>query len=351
MSIRQVQFDLLASVTGRVSVGRTALVDPTPRVAKVGDLVAVRALNESRSYGMLETPSGRLARIKRGSVICGVLGERRALKGIVGEVPAYIAEGDHLSILNLGGVIGQKTGVSSSLGTVVDVEVIGSVSEADGIVLNLASSALPTSDMLAPSAPVILVAGTCMNSGKTVAVAEIIREAALRGLKVAGVKLTGVACLRDTLEMQDNGAFATVSFLDFGLPSTVGSANLDKVAIGALNHLNSLSPDLIVAELGDGVLGGYSVERLLGSSKVMGAVKKLVFCASDFVGVVGGITVLKEFGLQPDVISGAVTDSSMGESAIRERFKIDAANARNDSARLYSLAADLQMNALEASVC
>jgi len=351
MNIRQVQFDLLASVTGRAAVGRNALVEPTPRVARVGDLVAVRALNESRSYGMLETPSGRLARIKRGSVICGVLGERRALKGIVGEVPAFIAEGDHLSILNLGGVIGEKTGVSSSLGTVVDVEVIGSVCDADGTMLNLASSALPTADTLAPSAPVILVAGTCMNSGKTVAVAEIIREAALRGLKVAGVKLTGVACLRDTLEMQDNGAFATVSFLDFGLPSTVGNAGLEKVAIGALNHLNSLSPDLIVAELGDGVLGGYSVERLLGSSQVMSAVTKLVFCASDFVGVVGGITVLKEFGLQPDVISGAVTDSSMGESAIRERFQIDAANARNDSARLYTLATGLQMNALEASVC
>jgi len=351
MSVQQVKFDLLASVTSKINIGRDGWVEPIPRVAKVGDLVAVRALNESRSYGMLETPSGRLTRIKKGSIICGVLGERRALKGIVGEVPPFVAVGDRLSILNLGGVIGQKTGVSSSLGTVVDVEVVGSVCDSNGQILNLASNALPTADSLAPSAPVILVAGTCMNSGKTVAVAEIIREAALRGLKVAGVKLTGVACLRDTLEMQDNGAFATISFLDFGLPSTVGNADLEKVAIGAFNHLNSFSPDLIVAELGDGVLGGYSVERLLGSAKVMGAVTKIVFCASDFVGVVGGITVLKEFGLHPDVISGSVTDSSMGENAIRERFGIAAANARSDSARLFSLTTDLPVQTLEAAVC
>ncbi|MBX3282256.1 MAG: hypothetical protein KF756_07240 [Acidobacteria bacterium] len=351
MTLRKIEFDLLASATSVSDIGRTAWADPRPRVARVGDIVAVRALNESRSYGMLETPSGRLARIKAGSVICGVLGERRALKGIVGEIPAFIGEGDHLTVLNLGGVIGQKTGVSSSLGTVVDVEVLGSVCDADGRVQNIADDALPTADELASSAPVILVAGTCMNSGKTVAVAEIIREASLRGLKVAGVKFTGVACLRDTLEMQDNGAFATVSFLDFGLPSTVGHADLEKVAIGALNHLNSLSPDLIVAELGDGVMGGYSVENLLASAKLMSAVKKIVFCASDFVGVVGGLTVLKEFGLRPDIIAGSVTDSLMGEDSIRERFAIEAANARNDGARLFALASQFSGQTVEAAVC
>lgn len=349
MSLGHVEFDLLASVTCRSGVGHSALVDPSPRKAKVGDLVAVRALNDSRSYGMLETPSGRLARIKKDSVICGVLGERRALKGIVGVVPQTLAGGEQLSILNLGGVIGQRTGVHSSLGTVVDVEVLGAVCGKDGQGLNLSATALPKASEMPASAPIILVAGTCMNSGKTVAVAEIIREASLSGLKVAGVKLTGVACLRDTLEMQDNGAFVTVSFLDFGLPSTVGREDLEGVAMGAFNYVNSFLPDLIVAELGDGVMGGYSVEKLLGSSQVMSAVKKIVFCASDFVGVVGGIVVLKDFGLQPDIISGSVTDSSMGEVSIRERFGLDAANARNDGARLFALASKSEKP--EAAVC
>lgn len=143
MTVQEVKFDLLASVTSKINVGLISYVDPTPRVARVGDVVAVRTLNESRSYGMLETPSGRLARIKKGGVICGVLGERRALKGIVGEVPPFIGEGDRLSILNLGGVIGQKTGVSSSLGAVVDVEVIGTVCDAVGKVLNIAAHRPP----------------------------------------------------------------------------------------------------------------------------------------------------------------------------------------------------------------
>ena len=81
---------------------------------------------------------------------------------------------------------------------------------------------LPPTDFLDKSAPIVVVAGTCMNSGKTVAATEIIKQAHHAGLKVAGAKFSGMACLRDTLNMEDHGACATASFLDCGLPSTVG---------------------------------------------------------------------------------------------------------------------------------
>ena len=80
--------------------------------------------------------------------------------------------------------------------------------------------ALPKANYLEIGAPLVVVAGTCMNSGKTVAATEIIKQAAHAGLKVAGGKLSGMACLRDTLNMEDHGAIATASFLDCGLPST-----------------------------------------------------------------------------------------------------------------------------------
>ena len=60
-----------------------------------------------------------------------------------------------------------------------------------------------------------------MNSGKTYAATELIKRATRAGLKVAAAKLSGVACLRDTLNMADHGAVATASFFDCGLPSTV----------------------------------------------------------------------------------------------------------------------------------
>ena len=78
-----------------------------------------------------------------------------------------------------------------------------------------------------------------MNSGKTVAATEIVKQAHHAGLKVAGAKLSGVAALRDTINMQDSGAKWTASFLDCGLPSTVDHDDLPSVAKAILNHLNS----------------------------------------------------------------------------------------------------------------
>src|SRR5258708_566789 len=190
---------------------------------------------------------------------------------------------------------------------------------------------------LSTSAPIIMIAGTCMNSGKTVAATEIIRQAANAGLRVAGAKLSGIACLRDTLHMQDHGAVATASFLDCGLPSTVDYDDLAPVAKAILNHLNSYDPDLIVVELGDGIVGGYAVDSVLKNAEVKSAISTFVFCASDYVGVIGGIAVLKGLGIDIDVTAGSVTDSQMGEDFVRDHFGLEAGNARRDGARLFEL--------------
>ncbi len=50
--------------------------------ARAGDVVVVRALTDSATYNMLELPTGRLAKINPGDVLLGVLGRRRALKGL-----------------------------------------------------------------------------------------------------------------------------------------------------------------------------------------------------------------------------------------------------------------------------
>ena len=68
------------------------------------------------------------------------------------------------------------------------------------------------------------------------------------------------------------------------------------------------------------------------------AISSFVFCASDYVGVVGGISVLKELDIDIDVIAGSVTDSQMGEDFVTDRFGIAAGNARRDGNRLFELA-------------
>src|ERR1051325_10571574 len=161
-------------------------------------------------------------------------------------------------------------------------------------------------------APLIVIAGACMNSGKTYAATEIIQQATRAGMRVAAAKLSGIACLRDTLNMQDHGAIATVSFLDCGMPSTVGAEDLAPVAKAMIARLNESAPDLIVIELGDGILGGYSVESISQDQELRDAMSALVFCASDYVGAWGGIELFRRRGMKVDLIAGSVTDSQMG---------------------------------------
>jgi len=240
----------------------------------------------------------------------------------------------------MGGVMGECKGHHSSLSEAIELEVVGIVCDEIGMPMNIADAGLLPSDTLHKSAPIVMVAGSCMNSGKTVAAVEIIRQAANAGLKVAGVKLTGIACLRDTLNMQDHGAFETASFLDSGLPSTVDCERLSSVAKSLFNHLNSFEPDLIVAELGDGIIGGYGVDEILKDEELKSAISSLVFCASDYVGVVGGIATLNSMGIEIGVVAGSVTDSQMGEDFVQKQFGLPAGNARRDGKKLFELVHD-----------
>lgn len=335
--MKEIIVDKIGSSTSGLTVPKPVLTVNYVETPRSGDVVVVRALGESATYGNLELTNGRLARITTGDTLVGVLGARRALKGFVGDVPTSIKESDRLHLLNMGGVIGVCSGHHSSLSDAIQVEVLGIACDLNGKRLNIADHALKPAESLKTSAPIVVIAGTCMNSGKTVAATEIIKQANHSGLRVAGAKLSGIAALRDTLNMQDHGAFATASFIDCGLPSTANIDDLSPVAMAILNHLNDLEPDLIVVELGDGIIGGYSVDSVLRNPMLKTAISSFVFCASDYVGVVGGAAVLKDFGISIDVVAGSVTDSQMGEDYIQEHLNLTAGNARRNGARLFDI--------------
>lgn len=331
--------DKVGSATSPLNLGRTNPIVLSSESPRAGDVVVVRALTDSATYNMLELPTGRLAKINPGDVLIGVLGRRRALKGFVGDVPGRVRAGDHLHLLNMGGVIGKCTGHHSSLSDAIQVEVIGLACDEAGRLMNIADAALAPRTTLGDTAPLVIIAGTCMNSGKTYAATELIKQATRAGMRVAAAKLSGIACLRDTLNMADHGAIAIASFLDCGLPSTVGATNLSSVAKTIIARLNESSPDLIVIELGDGLLGGYSVESVFDDLELREATAGLVFCASDYVGAWGGIELLRRRGIEIDVIAGSVTDSQMGEDFIEKEFGVPAANARRNGERLFELLA------------
>jgi hypothetical protein len=333
-----VEADKIGSVVSGLGLGRTWAAVGGRRAVRVGDVIVVRALTDSATYNQLELPTGRLAKINPGDVLVGALGSRRALKGFVGDVPAEAGAGDRLHLLNMGGVIGCCKGHHSSLSDAIEVEVLGFVVDEAQRVRNIGDGALALRDTLPEAcAPLVIVAGACMNSGKTFAATEIVRQATRQGMRVAAAKLSGVAALRDTLNMADHGAVATASFLDCGLPSTVGVGDLAPVAKAIISRLNESAPDLVIIELGDGILGGYSVESVFDDEELRAATAAVVFCASDYVGAWGGIELFRRRGIDVDVVAGSVTDSQMGEDYITSELGAPAGNAKRDGARLFEL--------------
>jgi hypothetical protein len=266
-----------------------------------------------------------------------VLGARRALRGYAGEVPRHIAVGDVIQVLNLGGILGRCTSENPDIGPPFDAEVLGAVltfpalGDRIGRPAHIRDHAVPPADRLESRVPVVYVAGTCMNAGKTVAATELVRGLARSGLKVGAAKLTGVSLMRDALSMQDAGASAALTFNDVGIASTHPGVTV-ATAKGLFNRLASARPDVIVAELGDGILGEYGVQDILADAELAGAGAAWVMAAPDPVACWGAVELMRSrFGLPVTVISGPATDNDVGRSNFRASLGLPAHNARRDA--------------------
>ena len=326
-----------SSTCGHVEDHQLDIIEGGP--VRSGDIVVVEALEEKRVYDQLELITGRLAHISKDDVIAGTLGSRRALKGFVGNCPEEVHAGDTLNVLNMGGVIGIATSANQDYGHPLRAKVLG-LAVRNGKVLNIAEGAIPPSDRLTCTLPLIVVAGTCMASGKTRAACEIIAWLnQKRDLKIGAVKLSGVAALRDTLNMEDHGAVDSMSFLDAGQPSTAGFKDLAPMAKGLLNALGEQKLDAIVVEMGDGIIGGYGVESFYRDPALRAAISVHVMCANDLVGAWGARELSRKFGREIDVMSGPATDNLVGERYVEDELGIPAANARTAGERLADLVA------------
>src|ERR1043166_4956706 len=164
-SAQQIEVDKIGSATSPLKLSRAITIVTDQQAARAGDVVVVRVLTDNATYNMLELPTGRLAKVNPGDVLVGVLGRRRALKGFVGDVPETVAAGDELHLLNMGGVIGSCSGHHSSLNDAIKVEVLGRATDSAGTIRNIADTALPLREALGATAPLVVIAGACMNRG------------------------------------------------------------------------------------------------------------------------------------------------------------------------------------------
>ena len=331
----KVILDKIGSSTARLGLPREVEVSPHVE-AKEGYVLAVRALMEKSVYDRLELTSGRMAKINKGDVLAGTLGYRRALKGFVGTIPESIHAGDTIHVLNIGGVLGVCIGKNPDVGSPLEVEVLGSVM-LDGKPANIAQNALPPREDLPECPPLVVVAGTCMSAGKTGAASELVKRFAQAGTRVAAAKLSGIAALKDTLDMEDHGAFATLSFLDCGLPSTARVKDLAPYARAILAELAAKKPEVIVLELGDGILGDYHVGSFFEHPDLVKATKAVVMCANDLVAAWGAQKLMEQWKIPITVVSGPVTDNQTGTDYIVRELKLPAANAKTDGRALFGI--------------
>jgi len=340
----RLRLDRIASSTRNARLAPDVIVGDEI-VARESYVLAVRILEDKSTYNAVEDLSGRMVSLRSGDVLAGTLGSRRALRGYAGDVPEQITVGDTINVLNLGGILGRCTSSNPDIGPPFRAEVLGAVlafpelGDRVGRPATIADGAVPPAETLECTLPVVYVAGTCMNAGKTVAATELVRGLTRSGLRVAACKLTGVSLMRDTLSMLDAGAVAGLTFNDAGAASTHAGMTVP-VARGLLNRLTKDRigrPDLIVAELGDGILGEYGVQDILHDPGLMGIAAAHIVAAPDPVGCWGAHQLFtQEFRLLVTCFTGPATDNQVGRDYVTKQLGLPAHNALRDAPGLVA---------------
>ncbi len=338
--MRTVFVDKVSSVAQHSDIGNEVrLADDIP--CEEGVLIAARVLNNKSRYNQLELTSGRMATVKQGDVIVGALGHRKALRGYSGHLPKSLKPGDVVQILNIGGALGICDSANPEVGAPFDCEVLGTVLHFPYLGERIGVPARAGSDSLDDDAPfsvgnvkVVALAGTCMDSGKTAASCAIISRLRHLGYRVAACKATGVALRRDILAMEDAGADPTMIFSDFGVITT--TANNGPALTRALLHaIAQKQPDVIVIELGDGLIGEYGVDAILADPAIQSALTGVVLCANDPVAAWGGVRLLEDtYNIKPVVVTGPATDNAVGVDQIKTRMGLPGINALSNAAAL-----------------
>src|ERR1700689_446602 len=339
-SMRAMVVDKIASVTQACGLSHELRVTADISCDE-GVVLVVEIQNNKSTYNTLELTSGRMAKLARGDVVVGALGHRKALFGYSGHIPSSLKPGDVIQMLNIGGVLGICDSATQDKGKPFDCKVLGTVltfpylGERIGIPAKVGYKALDYNAPLeARGVPVVALAGTCMEAGKTAAAAAIIARMRHRGLIVDAFKATGVSLRRDILAFEDARARRTTIFTDHGIVTTTASCG-PALTRTMLSEMAAGKPDAIVFELGDGLLGTYGVEAILLQPDIKRALTAVVLSANDPVAAWGGVKLLRErFEIEPAAVTGPATDNQVGVEIIREQLGVEAFNAVSQPADL-----------------
>lgn len=284
-----------------------------------GDYVIVEMLDDGPASYSLETADGSLVGMSPGDRMVGALGTRAATLEVVGDW-REITDDLEMQTLTAAGVLGVCTSAALQSAELANVRYVGHAFR-DGERSRMKDFVTPSGSGRL-EAPVVLIIGTSMDSGKTVAAVAAVRELVAAGRRVAGAKVTGVGRLRDILAMEKVGAEPIMDFVDVGLPSTVVPPDEYEHSLKLLcSKISASQPEVVVVEAGASPLEPYCGDvamKVLSDNVVM-----TVLCASDPYAVLG---VMKAFGIKPDLVSGRSTSTEAGVRLIEKMTGVRALN-------------------------
>lgn len=279
---------------------------------EIGDVVYGQ-ISRIGQHSSLENASGRIHTVHDGTKAVFAFGNRYAPDFYEGLVPQQML--DELDLLARSGMIGTVKTKNSMIKDPTKVKILGYVCDKSGNILNTRNFSLinpRTRVKKQPRAKMILVCGTSMNSGKSMAAAACCWALTSMRYNVRASKITGTAGLKDVLHMNDAGASPYADFTYLGYPSTYLLPETELLGIFDqldLKYANN-PKNFWVVEFADGIIQ-RETSILLNSPQVRTRIHKLVFCANDAFGAIGGLNILENFGLKPDALSGVCSSSPL----------------------------------------
>jgi len=295
-----------AFTTRRVDHGDIAGLTKDVGNAVSGDLVLAELVSIGQ-HKKLQLASGRYSESYIGDIVVMACGDRYAPDQFEGFAEI---NPDECDMIAGGGLLGRMVHAHGRMSTPTRVRPLGLLTDADGDVVNIASYSLPGATIPGHVA-VIGVFGASMNAGKTTAAVSLAHGLAKAGYRVAGVKATGTGAFGDFNAFRDAGVPVS-DFTDAGMVSTYRMP-LERIEQGFETLVGTAAnngAEIVVVEIADGVFQAETAEILKGS-RIRDRFDAVMFAAPDALGAVGGVTILRQSGLEPFTVSGMVTRSPL----------------------------------------
>jgi len=283
---------------------------PSPARPRPGDLVLARVASIGQ-HRTLHLPSGRRRTLFVGDEVIVAFGDRYAPDQFEARIPERLGT---CHLVASGGVASEALSWNEKMRRPTAIHTLAYVGrKRDGRPLNVADNALALAPAtIPPPVPVIAVAGTAMNAGKTTVAAQLTRGLRRLGERPAFAKVTGTGSSGDPFLLADAGANPVLDFTDLGFVSTF---QLDADTVAAIfrslvMHASAGGATVVVVEVADG-LYQRETAALLASACFRETVGGLLFAASDAMGAAAGAQWLAERNLPILGVTGTLTSAPL----------------------------------------